>query len=58
MDINLPDMLGTEVAITMRNYEKEFFKNIRTNIIAVSVEGKMNIDVIDIFDHYCIYILK
>jgi hypothetical protein len=53
MDINLPDMLGTEVATTMRKYEKEFFKNTHTNIIAVSVEGKMNINMEDIFDHYC-----
>lgn len=52
MDINLPDMLGGEAAQIMRNYENEF-SNRRTNIIAVSVEGKKNIMNDDLFDDYC-----
>lgn len=52
MDINLPDMLGSEAAKMMREFEK-IYSNKRTNIIAVSVEGKKNVLVDDTFDDYC-----
>ncbi len=54
MDIYLPDgMLGSEASKLMRDYEREF-SNKRTNIIAVSVDGKKNFQSDDIFDDYCI----
>lgn len=52
MDINLPDMLGSEATKIMRAYEKEYsFK--KSIIIAVSVEGKNNVGVDDLFNDYC-----
>jgi CheY-like chemotaxis protein len=51
MDINLPDINGHEAASMMRNIEKEL-SNKRTNIIAVSVDGKFVHDR-KIFDDYC-----
>jgi hypothetical protein len=53
MDINLLDMLGTDAARIMREYERETAPDKRTNIIAVSVEGKKNTKMEDIFDDYC-----
>jgi CheY-like chemotaxis protein len=52
MDINLPDMLGSEAAKVMRQYEKEFSLTTHSNIVAVSVEGKKNVSMEGIFDHY------
>ncbi len=53
MDINLPDMLGSEAAKIMRKYESEFSSK-TTTIIAVSVEGKKNVKMDNnLFDDYC-----
>jgi hypothetical protein len=56
MDINLPDMLGSEATKIMRSYEKEYsFK--KSIIIAVSVEGKNNVGENDLFNDYCKLVL-
>ena len=52
MDINLPDMLGSEATKIMRAYENEYSSK-KTTIIAVSVEGKTNVKMDDLFDDYC-----
>ena len=52
MDINLPDMLGSEATTTMRAYEKEY-SFLKSVIIAVSAEGKNNIGHDDLFNDYC-----
>jgi hypothetical protein len=52
MDINLPDMLGSEATTTMRAYEKEY-SFLKSVIIAVSVEGKNNVGKDDLFNDYC-----
>jgi hypothetical protein len=52
MDINLLDMLGSEAAKVMRDYEKQYTDH-RTNIVAVSVEGKKNFKFEKTFDGYC-----
>lgn len=52
MDINLPDMLGSEATKIMRSYEKEY-SNKKSIIIAVSVEGKNNVGENDLFNDYC-----
>ena len=52
MDINLPDMLGNETTKIMRAYENEYSSK-KTCIIAVSVEGKKNVVMDDLFDDYC-----
>lgn len=52
MDINLLDMLGSEAARIMREYERECTGH-HTNIVAVSVEGKKNIMSDTTFDSYC-----
>jgi hypothetical protein len=56
MDINLPDMLGSEATTTMRAYEKEY-SFLKSVIIAVSVEGKNNVGKDDLFNDYCKIIL-
>jgi hypothetical protein len=53
MDINLPDMLGTEVARIIREMEKDFQLSTETNITAVSVEGKTNVKSEGLFNCYC-----
>jgi len=57
MDINLPDMLGSEATKIMRSYEKEY-SNRKSIIIAVSVEGKNFLGENDLFNDYCIFINK
>jgi hypothetical protein len=52
MDINLLDMLGSEAAKIMREYERQYTDH-HTNIVAVSVEGKKNIMSDTTFDSYC-----
>jgi hypothetical protein len=52
MDINLPDMLGTEVARIIRKTEKDYILSLETNITAVSMEGKSNV-VEGLFNSYC-----
>jgi CheY-like chemotaxis protein len=52
MDINLLDMLGSEAAKIMREYERTYTSH-HTNIVAVSVEGKKNIMSDTTFDSYC-----
>lgn len=56
MDINLADMKGSVAAKKMRQLEQEY-GGIRTNIVAVSVEGQKNVMVNDIFDGYCKFLL-
>lgn len=50
MDINLTEMSGTEATKIIRNLEKQY-GNIRTNIIAVSIDAKQQSD-LTLFDHY------
>ena len=50
MDINLTEMSGTEATKFIRNLEKQY-GNIRTNIIAVSIDAKQQSD-LSLFDHY------
>ena len=52
MDINLPDMLGSEATKIMREYENEYSSK-KTTIIAVTVEGKQNVKMDHLFDDYC-----
>lgn len=52
MDINLPDMLGSEATKIMREYENEYSSK-KTTIIAVSVEGKKNVKMDYLFNDYC-----
>lgn len=52
MDINLPDMLGSEATKIMRAYENEYSCK-KTTIIAVTVEGKKNIKMDNLFNDYC-----
>lgn len=55
MDINLTEMSGTEATKVIRNMEKEHGQ-IRTNIIAVSIDAKQQSD-LSLFDHYGIKII-
>lgn len=59
MDIYLPEILGFEASSRIRKMESRF-KNIRTKIIAVTAEGKFEMDT-KLFDYFCkhyiIYIL-
>jgi CheY-like chemotaxis protein len=58
MDINLPDMLGSEVARIIRLIESEYGFSKKNNITAVSVEGKSNVKLEGIFDCYRIIVVK
>lgn len=51
MDINLPDMLGSDATKIIRSLEKEM-SNKHTNIVVVSMEGK-DAMAENIFDDYC-----
>jgi CheY-like chemotaxis protein len=51
MDIYLPDILGNEATSIIREEEKKF-KNIRTKIVAVTAEGKFEMDQ-TLFDNFC-----
>lgn len=51
MDINLPEMFGSEATKIIRDMEGAY-SNIRTNIIAVTVEGQFEMDNY-LFDEYC-----
>jgi len=55
MDINLTEMSGTEATKFIRNIEKDHGQ-IRTNIIAVSIDSKQQSDFC-LFDHYGIYFI-
>lgn len=50
MDINLTEMSGTEATKVIREMEKDHGQ-IRTNIIAVSIDAKQQSD-LGLFDHY------
>jgi CheY-like chemotaxis protein len=51
MDLILPEMSGYEATNQIRKIEKEF-GNIHTNIVAVTVEGRKDLEE-EIFDEYC-----
>ena len=50
MDINLTEMSGTEATKFIRNLEKKY-GSIRTNIVAVSIDAKLQSD-LNLFDNY------
>ena len=54
MDIYLPEMGGVEATKAIRNLEAPY--NVHSNIVAVTVEGKKELE-IGLFDDYCKLIL-
>ena len=52
MDINLPDMLGSEATKIIREYESENSSK-KTIIIAVTMERKQTVIIDKLFNDYC-----